>query len=154
MVKSVSAEVPKCAENSLYKQFGLVFVLAFIQLPNTVVSSLGKGNEGPRLLPEIASLVNVWPLVVSVLLAPHCSRRWLWVFLMFVSDLVLGEAEFAPGLRSRKLGLGYLIRVCTERGICVIAPSGEKRYIAGVNNSSLSFSHFFQVWLVCIFTVR
>lgn len=63
LVKSVVADVPKCAENSLYKQLGLVFVLAFIQLPNTIVSSLGKGNEGPRLLPEIASLVNVWLFV-------------------------------------------------------------------------------------------
>lgn len=65
---------------------------------------------------------------------------------MFVSDLLLGEAEFAPGLCSGKLVLGYLLRVCVEEGIRVIAPGGEKRYVAGVNNSSLSFSRFFQVW--------
>lgn len=31
---------------------------------------MAKGNEGPRLVPEIAALVNVQQFVVSVCLAP------------------------------------------------------------------------------------
>lgn len=42
---------------------------------------MAKGNEVPRLLPEIASLVNVWWFVVPVLLAPRQSGKWLVVFL-------------------------------------------------------------------------
>lgn len=68
---------------------------------------MAKGNKGLRLVPEIAALVNVQWFVLPVCLAPalwEAAGCVAFLFLMFVSELVLEEAEFTPGLCSREGG--------------------------------------------------
>lgn len=80
-----------------------------------------------------------WWLGVCIYFCSVCYHIWFWEkpSLLLVS---------APESWCLVTWYGFV----SEEGICVIALDGEKRYTGSLNNSSLSFSHFFS-GVVCVF---
>lgn len=128
-----------------------------------LLSSRVKGNKGPRLLPEIASLVNVWWFVVYVL--PLWEEAGCAACFMVAACF---NVCIQAGLgRSRVHSWSLLLKAGAQlsdkdlyqrRAFMWLLSVGKKRYAVSLKNSSLSFSHFFQVccvsslnlaWLLC-----